>query len=405
MKLFFILFFNLLMIQCQNSNFQQVSSRWSEEKIWNWYNNQPWLIGTNFITSSSINQLEFWQEKTFDPDLIDKELKLSASIGMNTHRVFLHDLLWQQDSMGFLSRIDKFLEISHKNGIKTLLVFFDDVWHPMPKLGKQPEPIPHVHNSGWVQSPGAKILYDSLSHNKLKSYVKGIIGKFANDQRVLGWDLYNEPGQKGISSHNIPKERSIELYKKVGIKITDNNYSEYNLNEIDPKDKKQKYTLSLLKYTVKWAREVNPSQPLTIGIYEWDIKWDSMNNLSELNQFILNNSDIISFHSYASKKEVLRKVNELQNYNRPILCTEYIAREYENTFENVLPIFNDNKIGAYNWGLVSGKTNTIYPWKSWDSTYTGPPKKWHHDIFYKDGKPYSSDEIELIKSLSLSGTK
>ena len=137
MKLFFILFFNLLMIQCQNSNFQQVSSRWSEEKIWNWYNNQPWLIGTNFITSSSINQLEFWQEKTFDPDLIDKELKLSASIGMNTHRVFLHDLLWQQDSMGFLSRIDKFLEISHKNGIKTLLVFFDDVWHPMPKLGKQ----------------------------------------------------------------------------------------------------------------------------------------------------------------------------------------------------------------------------------------------------------------------------
>ncbi len=405
MKLFLILFFNLLMIQCQNSNFQQVSSRWSEEKIWNWYNNQPWLIGTNFITSSSINQLEFWQEKTFDPDLIDKELKLSASIGMNTHRVFLHDLLWQQDSMGFLSRIDKFLEISHKNGIKTLFVFFDDVWHPMPKLGKQPEPIPHVHNSGWVQSPGAKILYDSLSHNKLKSYVKGIIGKFANDQRVLGWDLYNEPGQKGISSHNIPKERSIELYKKVGIKITDNNYSEYNLNEIDPKDKKQKYTLSLLKYTVKWAREVNPSQPLTIGIYEWDIKWDSMNNLSELNQFILNNSDIISFHSYASKKEVLRKVNELQNYNRPILCTEYIAREYENTFENVLPIFNDNKIGAYNWGLVSGKTNTIYPWKSWDSTYTGPPKKWHHDIFYKDGKPYSSDEIELIKSLSLSGTK
>ena len=405
MKLFFILFFNLLMIQCQNSNFQQVSSRWSEEKIWNWYNNQPWLIGTNFITSSSINQLEFWQEKTFDPDLIDKELKLSASIGMNTHRVFLHDLLWQQDSMGFLSRIDKFLEISHKNGIKTLLVFFDDVWHPMPKLGKQPEPIPHVHNSGWVQSPGAKILYDSLSHNKLKSYVKGIIGKFANDQRVLGWDLYNEPGQKGISSHNIPKERSIDLYKKVGIKITDNNYSEYNLNEIDPKDKKQKYTLSLLKYTVKWAREVNPSQPLTIGIYEWDIKWDSMNNLSELNQFILNNSDIISFHSYASKKEVLRKVNELQNYNRPILCTEYIAREYENTFENVLPIFNDNKIGAYNWGLVSGKTNTIYPWKRWDSTYTGPPKKWHHDIFYKDGKPYSSDEIELIKSLSLSGTK
>ena len=127
-------------VQIQNSN------RWSEEKIWSWYNDQPWLVGTNFITSSSINQLEFWQEETFDPELIEKELKLSASIGMNTHRVFLHDLLWEQDSIGFMDRIDKFLEISDRNGIKTLLVFFDDVWHPVPKIGKQPEPIPHVHN-------------------------------------------------------------------------------------------------------------------------------------------------------------------------------------------------------------------------------------------------------------------
>lgn len=213
----------------QNTPIQH--ERWTEEKAWEWYDQQPWLVGTNFISSSAINQLEFWQEETFDPELIDKELKLSASIGMNTHRVFLHDLLWQQDSIGFMSRIDKFLEISHKNGIKILFVFFDDVWHPLPKLGKQPEPIPNVHNSGWVQSPGAKILYDSLSHYKLESYVKGVIGKFANDHRVLGWDLYNEPGQKGIASHNISKERAIELYKKIGIEINDSNYSKYNLNQ------------------------------------------------------------------------------------------------------------------------------------------------------------------------------
>ena len=395
----------LVLVSCvfeQKKIQENTLNRWSEKRIWDWYDNLPWLVGTNFITSSSINQLEFWQEKTFDVSLIEKELKFSASIGMNTHRVFLHDLLWQQDSIGFLERINKFLEISDRNEIKTLFVFFDDVWNPLPKLGKQPKVIPNVHNSGWVQSPGARILYDTLNHDKLESYIKGVVSKFANDSRIIGWDLYNEPGQKGIASHNISKERTIELYRKIGVEITEDNYSNYDLKRIDPKDKKQVYTLSLLKKTVKWVREINPSQPITIGIYEWDVKWDDKNNLSELNKYILNNSDIISFHSYGSKNEVLRRVNELENYNRPLLCTEYIAREYQNTFENILPIFNDNKIGAYNWGLVSGKTNTIYPWKSWDSTYTRPPKKWHHDIFYRDGNPYSSDEIEFIKSLTLS---
>lgn len=397
---------SIILKSCSNIQKTQIQhERWTEEKAWEWFDKQPWLVGTNFISSSAINQLEFWQEETFDPELIDKELGLSASIGMNTHRVFLHDLLWQQDSIGFMSRIDKFLEISHKYGIKILFVFFDDVWHPLPKLGKQPEPIPNVHNSGWVQSPGAKILYDSLSHYKLESYVKGVIGKFANDDRVLGWDLYNEPGQKGIASHNISKERAIELYKKIGIEINDSNYSKHNLNQIDPKEIKQKLTLSLLKKTVKWAREVNPSQPLTIGIYEWDIKWDNINNLSELNRFILNSSDIISFHSYGSKNEVVMRVKQLKNYRRPLLCTEYIAREYENTFQNVLPIFGDNKIGAYNWGLVSGKTNTIYPWKSWDSTYTSPPMKWHHDIFYQNGEPFSTEETEFIKNSIFSENK
>ena len=295
-RILFILISTTLIISCNiNKDHTQIqkSNRWSEEKIWDWYNNQPWLVGTNFITSSSINQLEFWQEETFNEDIIEKELKLSASIGMNTHRVFLHDLLWEQDSIGFINRIDKFLEISDRNGIKTLIVFFDDVWHPVPKTGKQPEPIPHVHNSGWVQSPGAKILYDTLSHNKLESYIKGVVTKFADDSRILAWDLYNEAGAAGIASHDISKERAIELYEKIGIEITDDNYSSYNLNDIDPKSIKKTYTLSLLEKTVKWVRESNPSQPITTGIYAWDIDWAPLSDLSELDQFIINSSDII----------------------------------------------------------------------------------------------------------------
>ena len=258
LKLLICITFSILIFSFKDTKVKDQSKRWSEERIWKWYDEQPWLVGTNFITSSSINQLEFWQEETFDLELIDKELELSASIGMNTHRVFLHDLLWDQDSIGFLNRIDKFLEASDKHGIKTMLVFFDDVWHPEPKLGKQPEPIPNVHNSGWVQSPGAKLLRDTLSYEKLESYVKGIVKHFSDDSRVLVWDLYNEPGQLGIASHQISKDRAIKLYKDIGIEINDKNYPSYDLDKIDNKTDKQKFTLKLLKKTVEWIRSVKP---------------------------------------------------------------------------------------------------------------------------------------------------
>ena len=108
----------LIFFSCDNIvKVNNGSKRWSKEQIWKWYSEQKWLVGTNFITSNSINQLEFWQEETFDVELIEKELKLSSSIGMNTHRVFLHDLLWDQDSIGFMDRIDHFLEmISNDSG-------------------------------------------------------------------------------------------------------------------------------------------------------------------------------------------------------------------------------------------------------------------------------------------------
>ncbi len=158
-------------------------------------------MGANFNPSSSINQLEFWQEDTFDPETIDRELKWSADLGMNLHRVYLHNLLWKQDSIGFLNRLENYLGLAQKHKIKTMFVLLDDVWHPIPKLGVQPEPVPHVHNSGWVQSPGAEILGDTTRHHELESYIKGVVGHFADDNRVLVWDVYNEPdnvaGQPG----------------------------------------------------------------------------------------------------------------------------------------------------------------------------------------------------------------
>lgn len=351
-----------------------IAEQWSKEKAWEWYDQQPWLVGANFNPSSSINQLEFWQADTFDPATIDRELKWSANLGMNLHRVYLHNLLWNQDSVGFLKRLDEYLMMANKYGIKTMFVLLDDVWHPVAKLGKQPKPTPHVHNSGWVQAPGAEILGDSTRHDELKGYIKGVLKKFANDKRVLVWDIYNEPdnlaGQPG----------------RAALEVND----------------KHIYSLALLRKVFKWSRVVNPSQPLTTGIWRGNIDhWGTPDSLPPIDRYMIENSDVISFHAYDSDMEnVKRKIMELKKYERPLLCTEYMARTNNNYFENVLPILREDKIAAINWGFVSGKSNTIYPWKSWDSTFTAEPKIWFHDILRKDGTPYSEAEVKFIKEMT-----
>lgn len=350
-----------------------LAEQWSNEKAWEWYDKQPWLVGTNFNPSTAINQLEFWQADTFDTETINKELKWSADLGMNLHRVYLHNLLWEQDSTGFLNRLDEYLKISNSHGIKTMFVLLDDVWHPIPKLGKQPEPIPHVHNSGWVQAPGAEILRDTTRHNELKGYVKGVLKRFSDDERVLLWDVYNEP---------------------------DNVAGQPGRKELEVKDK-QKYSLALLKKVMYWSREVNPSQPLTSGIWRGDIShWGILDSLPEVDRYMIENSDVISFHAYDGDIEnVKQKIEALKKYNRPLLCTEYIARGGGNTFQTVMPILKENKIAAINWGFVSGKTNTIYPWNSWNTTFTAEPEIWHHDILRKDGSPYRQEEIDFIQEI------
>lgn len=371
----------LVLVSCQTQKKESVAvsqenakyEQWTEQEINDWYAGQPWLVGTNFCTSTAINQLEMWQEETFDLEQIDKELALSASIGMNTHRVFLHNLLWEQDSAGFLSRVDQYLTIADKHGIKTMLVLFDGVWHPNPKLGIQPVPIPHKHNSGWVQSPGAEYLSDSTTYPILKRYVQGVISSFVDDKRVLIWDIFNEPENANAGS-----------------------YAELEL--ADKYDRAQ----DLLKVAFGWAREVGPSQPITSAVWGGFIGRDGKQpeKLTSISKFMLENSDVITFHTYQEPAVPPMQIEWLQQFNRPILCTEYLARSRENTFQNLLPLFKKHKIGAYNWGLVEGKTNTIYPWDSWDSTYVAEPEPWHHEIFRADFSPYREEETGLIKQLT-----
>jgi hypothetical protein len=346
------------------------SQRWTAANANAWYDKQPWLVGANFNPDSAINQLEMWQAATFDPKRIDTELGWAARIGMNTMRVYLHDLLWQQDAAGFQKRIDTFLQIASKHNIRPMFVLFDSCWDPFPKLGKQRAPKPGVHNSGWVQSPGAAVLADTAQHGRLEAYVKGVVGAFGKDARVLAWDIWNEPDNPNTSS-----------YGKVDLK------------------NKTELVMNLLPKAFEWARAANPTQPLTAGVWQGD--WSSHQNMSPMNKLQIELSDVVSFHSYDDAAEFEKRVKWLQRYGRPLLCTEYLARGNKSTFETVLPIAKQYGVAAINWGLVKGKTQTHLPWDSWERPYVGrEPAVWHHEVFHPDGRPYRQEEVDVIRRLT-----
>ncbi|HVW78331.1 MAG TPA: cellulase family glycosylhydrolase [Alloacidobacterium sp.] len=346
------------------------AQRWSEEKANNWYAQQGWPVGSNFIPSDAINQLEMWQADTFNPQEIDKELGWAQNIGMTTMRVFLHDLLWQQDAAGFQKRIDTFLTIADKHHIKPIFVFFDSCWDPNPKLGPQHPPIPGVHNSGWVQSPGEKALRDKAEYPRLEAYVKGVIGAFANDKRILAWDLWNEPSNGNDSSYG----------------------------KDDPRNKVQ-LVQNLLPQVFAWARAAHPTQPLTSGVWTGD--WSSLDKMDAISRIQIEESDVISFHNYGWPEVFEQHVKWLEQYHRPLICTEYMARGAGSTFDTILPIAKKYHVAAINWGFVAGKTQTYLPWDSWQRPYVlQQPTVWFHDIFHEDGKPYREAEVQLIRRLT-----
>jgi hypothetical protein len=341
---------------------------WTAERANAWYAKQPWLVGSNFIPSTAINQLEMWQVDTFDLPTIDRELGWAQSLGMNTMRVFLHNLLWKQDSAGFLKRMDECLAVADKHHIRIMFVLLDSVWDPKPYLGKQRQPRPHVHNSGWVQAPGDEILHDSSTWDKqLKPYVMGVIAHFRDDPRILIWDLMNEP---------------------------DNDSAQYKAQE---SGNRAGAALRLLKLEWGWARSAHPSQPLTSGVWRGD--WSEA-KLSNMARFQLENSDVITFHCYDPPDIMKKRIESLRRFKRPIICTEYMARPLGSTFATILPSLKEERVGAYNWGFVSGKTQTIYPWDSWEKSYNQEPPLWFHDIFHNEGTPYDSKETELIRRLT-----
>lgn len=329
-------------------------SRWSEQKANEWYASLPWMSGCNYNPACAINQIEMWHPQTFNPAQIDKELQWAEELVFNTMRVFLSSVVWKNDPIGFKQRIHTFLTICQRHGIRPMLVFFDDCWNEESTYGLQPLPKPGVHNSGWVKDPSLSLRNEPESlYPVLKAYMQDVMRHFANDQRVLLWDLYNEPG-------NIPAAL-------------------------------QPQSMALLKLAFEWAREVNVSQPITSGIWSQKLK--------EFNDFQVANSDVISFHCYKNAELTQACIDSLRPLNRPLICTEYMARKHSSTFQTIMPIFKKEKVMAINWGFVAGKTNTIFAWDEKMPDKIEPPL-WFHDILRQDASPFDPEEVKTIKRLN-----
>ncbi|MEQ1823805.1 MAG: family 43 glycosylhydrolase [Fimbriimonadaceae bacterium] len=329
---------------------QELPGQWTVKQAREWGNRQQWITGCNYIPASAINQLEMWQAATFSPAAIEREFGLLGQTGMRAVRVYLHDVAYEADPGGFKSRMKTLLALAKAYEIQVIFVFFDDCWNAHCKTGEQPAPVPGVHNSGWLRSPSDDRRTLPSNARRLKTYVQDILKTFRNEKSVWMWDLFNEPGNSGYG-------------KKSG---------------------------DLLQSVFAWAREVRPKQPLTAG--------SAGAGGNDLDPDCLQLSDVVTFHCYGNASELENQIKFYQKFDRPIICTEWMARTNDSRILTHLPIFQKHNVSCLQWGFVSGKTNTIFPWGS--APNSPEPAVWFHDLYRNDGTPFDTAEIDLYRRLN-----
>jgi hypothetical protein len=342
---FFILF-SLSAISCFSA------TRWSVEKAKAWAEANPWWCGVNYIPANAINYTAMWDKTGFSPDVIRRELKLMSALGMNCVRFVMQYKVYEDDPAYFLKTLDAFLALCSEAKVKAMPIFFDDCVFGAsadPVIGRQPEPLKGWYAWAWSPSPGHTMVIDEREHPKLEKYVKDVITRFKDDSRIFLWDLYNEPGASGLGNRSLP----------------------------------------LLRKTFAWARAVNPVQPLTTGLW---------NNNKKVNAFLIENSDIVTFHCYMTAKRTAAKIKDMCAYGRPVICTEWLNRPIGSTVAECLPLFAESGVGCVAWGLVNGKTQTHLKWGSRPENlpYKGA---WQHDLYRGDLTPYDAREIALFKDV------
>ena len=351
-----------------------MGTRWSEEKAWKWYNSRPWLRGCNYMSADCANRIDQWQSLGFEERLqtTDEELALAASTGFNTIRIILEFIVWDQEHDSFMERFDRYLETAAKHGISCMVVFGNDCmppknefWKPL-QLGEQHYDWGYHGGRKYSQhSRFSAVGYHLLDEPELAlrhyEWVREIMTAYRDDERICMWDMYNEPGAAN----------------------------------------RRDVTMPHLKKFFEIAREVDPIQPLTCGL--WHMPDENCRPYNELEQFALDNSDIVSFHCYSPYTTMVQMIKRIRTYGRPMVNTEWLARCMHNTIFEIFPLFYLERIGCYNWGFVAGKYQTYEPWNGSWQAYEADPKidfdftKWFHDLYRPSLRPYDPHEIELIR--------
>lgn len=346
---------------------------WTKEQAWEWYHSRPWMRGSNFMGSDCVNRIDQWQELGFEEKLqtADRELELLAETGFNSIRIILEFWVWYKEHDGFMERFDRYLETAHKHGISCMVVLGNDCMPPKTE-GWKPIHL-GVQEYDWGYHGGRKNsqhgTFDMAGYHLLDEpemaeehykWVRDIVTAHKDDKRIIMWDVFNEPGNSNRKNMSLPH----------------------------------------MKKFFEIIREINPIQPLTAGI------WDQIMNLdklSEIERYALENSDIITYHSYGPYPDNVILLKNLKKFGRPVMNTEWLARCIHNNVEELFPLFYLEDVGCYNWGFVAGKYQTYEPWNSvWDAYEQDPSidwdfTKWFHDLYRPSLRPYNPKEIEIIK--------
>jgi hypothetical protein len=353
-----------------------MKQQWSSAQAQAWYQQQGWLCGFNYLPSTAVNWTELWQAETFDPLTIDRELGWAAQMGYNTLRINLPFIVWQHDRDGLLARIEHFLTLADRHGLRTMLTLLDDCGFSgdEPFLGAQKPPVPGKHNSQAAASPGRERICDRDTWPQLERYIRDVIHHFGDDERILLWDLYNEPGNRGIFASGTVEQQYPQRLET--------------------------FAHELIPLVFAWAREENPSQPLTVCA--WRLPAEEAGETffqHPLDHTAMALSDVISFHAYTHTARMAAIIQQLQQTGRPLLCTEWLARHVGSTVEEQLPLMFIARVACWQWGLVRGKTQTWLPWPSVMTESTDYCRLWFHDVLDENGIPFSHKEMALVRQL------
>lgn len=323
-----------------------------------------------------------WHRDTFDSQSIAKELSWASGIGFNAVRVNPHFLVWKNDRDGLFERIDCFLTLASQRNIRTVICPLDDCGFGgfEPEYGRQLGPLPGVHNSRAVASPGRAAVMDRSIWPDIEKYIRDIVRSYRDDNRVLFWDLYNEPGNRML--------------------FNTHGYAEYDVGLLG-------HSQSLMALCFEWARAESPEQPLTVGAWLTPLPTsDELPYQSSIDQQALAMSDLITFHAYTDSARNSAFIDFLASYNRPMACTEWMARNVDSRITDQLPMLKRRDIGCFQWGLVKGRSQTNLPWPTDLLKQLGQSELscnrdiWFHDLLDEQGRPYDETEIDVIRALT-----